>query len=118
MTLYKRGTVYWSYVWVDGVRYAKSTETANRRLAEQIDQRHREELRLKELCPDLNPDTPLLRNSPPGSLKRAARRNGTGTGSRFCCRISPRCAFHESRRARSGNTALNGTGRKPLRKPQ
>lgn len=56
MTLYKRGSVYWSYVWVDGVRHATSTKTGNRRLAEQIDQRHREELRLKEQCPDLNPD--------------------------------------------------------------
>lgn len=57
MTLFKRGSVYWSYVWEDGVRYARSTKTGNRRLAEQIDQRHREELRLKATqCPELNPD--------------------------------------------------------------
>ena len=57
MSLFKRGAVYWSYVYVDGVRYARSTETGNRRLAEAIDQKHREELRLKTtLCPDLRPD--------------------------------------------------------------
>jgi integrase len=57
VTLYKRGAVYWSYVWVDGVRYARSTRTGNRRLAEQIDQKHGEELRLKNTqCPELNPD--------------------------------------------------------------
>lgn len=46
MTLYKRGSVYWSYVFVDGVRHAKSTGTKNRRRAEQIDQNHKEELNL------------------------------------------------------------------------
>jgi integrase len=55
--LYKRGGVYWSYIWVDGVRHARSTETGNRRLAEQIDQKHREELRLKAvLAPEFKPD--------------------------------------------------------------
>ena len=57
MTLYKRGAVYWSYVWVDGVRHAQSTKTGNRRLAEQIDQKHGEELRLRNTqCPELKPD--------------------------------------------------------------
>lgn len=56
MSLFKRGGVFWSYVWVDGVRHAKSTDTGNRRLAEQIDQKHKEELRLRNLCPDLQPD--------------------------------------------------------------
>jgi integrase len=57
VTLYKRGAVYWSYVWVDGVRYARTTKTGNRRLAEQIDQKHGEELRLRNTqCPELNPD--------------------------------------------------------------
>jgi integrase len=46
MALYKRGSVYWSYVFVDGVRHAKSTGTKNRRRAEQIDQNHKEELNL------------------------------------------------------------------------
>jgi integrase len=57
VSLYKRGGVFWSYVWVDGQRHAKSTETGNRRLAEQIDQKHREELRLRNtLGPELAPD--------------------------------------------------------------
>ena len=57
MSLFKRGGVYWSYVFVDGVRHARSTNTGNRRLAEQIDQKHKEELRLKNtLCPELAPN--------------------------------------------------------------
>jgi integrase len=56
VTLFKRGNVYWSYVWEDGVRHARSTETSNRRLAEQIDQKHKEEVRLKSAqLPDLKP---------------------------------------------------------------
>jgi len=47
VTLYKRGGVFWSYVSRDGVRYARSTKTSNRRLAEQIDLRHKDELLLK-----------------------------------------------------------------------
>jgi len=48
MALYKRGGVYWSYVWVDGVREAKSTGTGYRRQAEQIDRIYKEELNLKK----------------------------------------------------------------------
>ena len=59
MSLYKRGGVFWSYVWVDGVRHAKSTQTANRRKAEDIDQKHKEELRLKNLNPDFAPEMPF-----------------------------------------------------------
>jgi integrase len=56
VSLFKRGNVYWSYVWEDGVRHARSTETSNRRLAEQIDQKHKEEVRLKSTqFPDLKP---------------------------------------------------------------
>ena len=56
MSLFKRGNVYWSYVWEDGVRHARSTGTSNRRLAEQIDQKHKEEIRLKSAqLPDLKP---------------------------------------------------------------
>jgi len=47
MSLWKRGNVWWSYVWVDGVRHMKSTGTGNRRLAERIDDRHREEANLR-----------------------------------------------------------------------
>ena len=47
MSLWKRGGVYWSYVYVDGVRHAKSTGTGNRRQAELIDQRFKDELNLQ-----------------------------------------------------------------------
>jgi len=47
VALYKRGGIYWSYVFQDGVRHARSTKTGNRRFAEQIDQKHKEELLLR-----------------------------------------------------------------------
>lgn len=47
MTLWKRGRIYWAYVYVDGVRYAKSTKTRSRRQAEILDQRFKDELNLK-----------------------------------------------------------------------
>jgi integrase len=47
MSLWKRGNVYWSYVYVNGIRYSQSTGTANLRQATQIEQRFREELNLK-----------------------------------------------------------------------
>ena len=58
VSLWKRGNVWWSYVYVDGIRHAKSTGTANRKLATQIDQHFREELnlrrqRLREPTPDM-----------------------------------------------------------------
>lgn len=49
MALFKRGNVYWSYVWVDGIRHAKSTGITNRRTAERIDQRFKEELNLARM---------------------------------------------------------------------
>lgn len=58
LTLWKRGNIYWSQVWKDGVRHLKSTGTGNRRVAERIDDRHREEVNLKrhgvsQLSPDM-----------------------------------------------------------------
>jgi len=47
VSLFKRGNVWWSYVFVDGVRHSKSTGTNNRRTAEQIDHQHKEELNLR-----------------------------------------------------------------------
>lgn len=47
MSLFKRGTIWWSYVWVDGMRHAKSTGTCNLRQATVIDQRFKEELNLR-----------------------------------------------------------------------
>lgn len=49
MALFKRGNVYWSYVWVNGVRHAQSTGSSNRRTAERIDQRFKEELNLARM---------------------------------------------------------------------
>jgi integrase len=46
MSLFKRGSVYWSYVYIDSVRHSKSTNTGNRRQAELVDQKFREELNM------------------------------------------------------------------------
>ena len=43
MSLFKRGAVYWSYFYVDGVRVQQSTGTANRRQAERIEQKFKTE---------------------------------------------------------------------------
>ncbi|MDE3073843.1 MAG: tyrosine-type recombinase/integrase [Chloroflexota bacterium] len=57
MTLYKRGSVWWTYVTVRGVRHAKSTETNNRRLAEQVDNDFKQELTVRRLiAPQLDPE--------------------------------------------------------------
>lgn len=57
MTLWKRGNVYWTYVWVNGVRHAKSTQTGQRRLAQKIDDNYKEELLLTQTHPNrLKPD--------------------------------------------------------------
>ena len=44
MSLFKRGNIWWSYVWLDGVRHQLSTGTANRKRAKIIDTKHKEEL--------------------------------------------------------------------------
>jgi integrase len=59
MSLYKRGKVYWSAIWIDGVRHMRSLETSNRRRAETIEQKIREELvtqrfQLPELQPEMS----------------------------------------------------------------
>lgn len=57
MTLYKRGNIWWSYVTVDGVRHGKSAQTRNRRLAEQVDDKFKEELTVRRtLAPQFNPE--------------------------------------------------------------
>src|SRR5712692_3931565 len=58
MTLWKRGRVYWTYVYRDGVRHAKSTGTGNRRQAELLEQRFKDELNLQrqgisQLAPEM-----------------------------------------------------------------
>jgi integrase len=47
MSLWKRGKVYWSFIYIDGIRYSQSTGTGNLRQATLIEQRFREELNLK-----------------------------------------------------------------------
>lgn len=47
MSLWKRGNIWWSYVYVDSVRHAKSTGTGNLRRATMIDHRFKEELNLR-----------------------------------------------------------------------
>ena len=49
MALWKRGRVWWSYVYADGIRHAKSTGTSNRRVAEKVDEQFKEELALARL---------------------------------------------------------------------
>src|SRR5882724_7661895 len=44
VALWKRGHVWWTYVWIDGVPHAKSTVTSNRRFADKVDQEFKEEL--------------------------------------------------------------------------
>lgn len=43
MSLWKRGGIWWSFFYIDGVRHQTSTETNNRRLAEQIEQKLKKE---------------------------------------------------------------------------
>jgi len=40
MALWKRGSRYWTLVWFEGKRYAKSTGTGNKRQALRIDERY------------------------------------------------------------------------------
>ena len=47
MSLWKRGKIYWAYVWIDGVRYMKTTNTGNRHMAQMIEARFKDELNLK-----------------------------------------------------------------------
>ncbi len=56
MTLFKRGSIYWAYVTVDGVRHAKSTRTDNRRLAQEVENDFKQEIKLKHYeLPQLDP---------------------------------------------------------------
>ncbi len=60
MSLYKRGNVYWSALWIDGVRHMRSLETTNRRQAETLEQRWRDELHAKRFqLQNLKPEMPL-----------------------------------------------------------
>jgi integrase len=52
--------VYWSAIWIDGVRRMRSLETSNRRRAEQLEQKWRDELHAERFqLPNLKPDMPF-----------------------------------------------------------
>src|SRR5690242_13347234 len=60
MSLLKRGDIYWAYFYIDGVRHQHSTETTNRRLAEQIEEKLKKEaIARKHLFVVSNPDMTL-----------------------------------------------------------
>lgn len=60
MALWKRGTIYWTYVWVNGIRHAKSTRTSRVREAREIDRQFKEELMLAQYhAHRLQPDMPF-----------------------------------------------------------
>ena len=44
MSLFKRGNVWWSYFYEDGIRHQSSTGTSNRRQAETIEAKLKEEV--------------------------------------------------------------------------
>lgn len=43
MTLLKRGNIWWSFYYVDGVRHQESTGTSNKRLARDIERKREDE---------------------------------------------------------------------------
>lgn len=49
MSLFKRGTVWWSYFYEDGVRHQSSTGTSNRKQAEAIETKFKEEVNNQRL---------------------------------------------------------------------
>jgi len=49
VSLWKRGGIWWTYVWVDGIRHAKSTGTGSKRIAEKVDEQFKDELTLARL---------------------------------------------------------------------
>ena len=56
MSLFKRGSIWHAYVWIDGVRHHKSTGTSNRRKAEAIERQFSDELNdIRHRLPQLNP---------------------------------------------------------------
>ncbi len=55
MSLFKRGHIYYSYVWLKGVRHSRRTGTGNRREAELIELEFKKELQLMLEKPKLDP---------------------------------------------------------------
>lgn len=44
MTLYKRGSTYWSSITINGIRHLRTTKTGNKRIAESIERKFEDEL--------------------------------------------------------------------------
>ena len=60
MSLYKRNSVWWSSIFIEGERFCQSTGTSNRRKAERIEQQFREEINdRRHRTPQMNPDISL-----------------------------------------------------------
>jgi integrase len=58
VSLYKRNSVWWYSLFINGERVCESTGTSNRRKAEQIERQRREELNnRRHRVPNINPDT-------------------------------------------------------------
>ena len=51
MSLYKRGRTYTSFVWMDGVRHIRALHTGNKRMAEQLDRQHKDEIFERQFRP-------------------------------------------------------------------
>jgi hypothetical protein len=57
MSLYRRGDIWWTSLWVDGVRTMRSLETTNRREAERRARALEDELRSRRFhLPELRPE--------------------------------------------------------------
>ena len=74
MSLFKRGNVWWSYCYQDGVRHQYSTKTSNRKQAEKIEAKLREELnnqrfQIVEIDPDMKFDELAARFLASGSVR-------------------------------------------------
>ena len=56
MALMKRGNVWWAYFYIDGLRHQHSTGTNNKRQAEQIEMRLKQEANAKRFqVAEINP---------------------------------------------------------------
>lgn len=49
MSLWKRGAIWWAIYWIDGIRYQESTGTSNKRLAQKIEQKLKEEAAVRKV---------------------------------------------------------------------
>jgi integrase len=74
VSLLKRGNIWWSYFYVDGVRHQQSTGTSNKRQAEQLEQKFKQEANAKrhqlvQFDPELTVAAIVARFMSDGDLK-------------------------------------------------